>query len=210
MSELPTTRQSLLLRVRNPADADAWSQFVSIYLPLMHRYCMKRGLQDADASDVAQDVLRSISRAIGKFAYDRSKGNFRNWLFTITRNRLRDHLKRQQRPGQGSGQTTVQDLLAEHPEPQENVDWDRDCRLRIFEWAAEQAREQFQESTWRAFRMTAVEGRPAEEAARATGLSVGAVYIAKSRVLARLRELVATVDEDKFDLGDSIAGVKGS
>ena len=88
----------------------------------------------------------------------------------------------------------MQQLLSSLPDPLEAAEWDRDCRRQVFEWAAREARSEFEPSTWRAFVLSAIDGRAAKDVAGATGLSAGAVYVAKSRVLARLKALVASLD----------------
>jgi RNA polymerase sigma-70 factor (ECF subfamily) len=98
------------------------------------------------------------------------------------------------RQPQGTGRTTVRRLLEGHPAPEELVNWDREYDRRLFDWAVEQVRGEFKESTWQAFWRTAVAGDSGQETASALGLSVGAVYIAKSRVVARLREVIASAD----------------
>ena len=98
----PATRPSLLLRIRNSGDQAAWQQFVEIYGPLIHGYCRHHGLQDSDAADLVQEVLQSVARAIGKLDYDPRRGAFRGWLFTITRNKMRDFLGREQRQVRGA------------------------------------------------------------------------------------------------------------
>src|SRR3954454_10722174 len=88
MLEAPLTRASLLVRIRDGADHDAWQQFVAVYAPVVYGFARKRGLQDADAADVMQDVLRSVARAAAKLNYDPSRGSFRAWLYTVARNRI--------------------------------------------------------------------------------------------------------------------------
>ena len=196
MSDLPETRASLLARARNPHDGVAWRQLTEVYQPIVYRYCLRRGLQDADAADLTQEVMRSVAHALRDFSYDAARGRFRNWLFTVTRSRLNNFFERRNRQELGSGQTTVHEMLAELPDRGEQDEWDRESRQQLFEWAAAQARSEFEPTTWRAFVMSAVEGRSAAEAAQVTGLSLNAVYVAKSRVLRTLRELIDSVAEE--------------
>ena len=197
MAEFPETRVSLIARVRDPRDAVAWEQFAAVYVPMVRAYCARRGLQEADAVDVAQDVMGAVARAMRDFQYDAGRGGFRNWLFTATRNRLGAFFEQQaRRRDQGSGRTSIQQMLRQQPDAAESDEWDREYRQHLFEWAARQARAEFEAATWKAFVLVAVEGRPASEAAKAVGLSVNAVYVAKSRVLARLRVLVGSVSEE--------------
>ena len=191
------TSPSLLARVRDSGDASAWEQFTALYTPLVYRYCLRHRLQDADAADVAQEVMRAVARSVGRFTYDRRSGRFRGWLLTVTRNKLNDFFNRRNRQEQGSGRTSVHEMLAKQPDPQDADDWDGQCRQRVLEWAASLAKAEFADLTWRAFLLTAMEGRSAKEVSEVTGLSVGAVYIAKCRVIARLRALVASVDTDE-------------
>src|SRR5262245_64058216 len=88
MAEIPPTRASLLLRLRDPQDEEAWGQFVELYAPLVYGYARKQGLQDADAADLSQDVLTAVAGAVGRLEYDPRLGSFRNWLFTIVRRKL--------------------------------------------------------------------------------------------------------------------------
>ena len=189
MTDPPLTRPSLLVRLRDARDGDAWRQFVELYAPLVYRYARRHRLQDADAADLTQEVLRAVSGAVGRFDYDPGRGSFHGWVYTLAHRKLCDFLTRRRRQEQGSGDTATQGLLADLPAP-EGEQWERDYERRVFVWAAGRARAEFREATWQAFWQTAVEGRPAAEVAGALGMSVGAVYIAKSRVQARLKALV--------------------
>ena len=192
MTSSPHTRPSLLVRIRDAADREAWRQFVDLYAPLVYRFARRRGLQDADAADLAQDVLHAVARSSERLEYDPRKGSFRGWLFTVARNKLHTFLRRRERQRRRTADVPV-DRLAEEPaapESEEEALWEQEYQQRLFDWAAEQVRGHFQNRTWQAFWRTAVEGRSPREVAEALGLSVGAVYIAKSRVLARLKEQV--------------------
>lgn len=196
MGDAPTTQPSLLVRLCDKADQEAWSQFVDVYAPLVYGYARRGGLQDADAADLTQDVLRAVSGAFGGLKYDRTRGSFRGWLFTVARNKLRDFKLGQARRPQATGSSSVQEFLAEHPAPHEEHAWDRDYEQRLFHWAADRVKADFQASTWRAFWQLTMEGQAARIVAAELRMSVGAVYIAKSRVLARLRaEIKHILDE---------------
>jgi RNA polymerase sigma-70 factor (ECF subfamily) len=199
MSNSPTTRPSLLLRIRDARDNDAWAQFVDIYAPLVYGFARRRGLQNADASDLMQEVLRAVARAAPALDYDQRKGSFRGWLFTVTRNKLRDYAESQSRHPQGSGDTREHQLLEQQPDlaEQEATRWDCEYQRRLFSWAAERVRNEFETSTWQAFWATSVEGKSPREVAKALEISVGAVYIAKSRILTRLRQVVQQIERDE-------------
>jgi RNA polymerase sigma factor (sigma-70 family) len=195
MAELPTTRPSLLVRIRDARDKDAWQQFVQVYGPVVYGYGRKHGLQDADAADLTQEVLRAVSTAVGRLDYDRRRGSFAGWLFTLAHHKLHDLLGRQNRPGRGSGDSRVQARLEQQPaRPEDLAVWDQEYERRLFRWAAEQVRGRFQEATWQAFWQTAVEGRRAADVAAALGMTLAAVYLAKSRVMARLCQYIQQVD----------------
>ena len=192
MGDEPATSPSLLIRIRDRGDHPAWSQFVAIYQPLIHGFARKHGLQEADAADLTQEVLRAVARSAGRFDYDPRRGTFRGWLFTVVRNKLRNFLEARQRQVQGSGDTGVEAALNQQPTPADGpeAEWDREYERRLFTWAAEQVKGTVQESTWQAFWQTAVEGKAGQEVAQSLGLTVAAVYLAKSRVMARLKEQI--------------------
>jgi RNA polymerase sigma-70 factor (ECF subfamily) len=198
MRHAPPTRPSLIVRLRDHRDHEAWAQFVEVYAPLIYAYVRKRGLQDADAADLTQACLRQVALHVGTLEYQPGHGSFRGWLFTIVRNKLRDFRRRAGRQTQGSGNAEVQQLLESQPAPAAEVDaWEREYQYSLLLWAAEQVRPVLQETTWQAFWQTAVEGKPGQEVAAALGLTVAAVYVAKSRVMARLRELIRQAQEDE-------------
>ena len=197
MNDSPGTRASLLLRVRDAGDGPAWSQFVDIYGPLVYGYVRRRGLQDADAADLTQEVLARVSQAIRGLDYDPERGSFRGWLFTVVRNTLTNYLRRRKRHEQGSGDSEDVALLHEQPAPEVDDLWDSEFKQRLFTWAANQVRTAVEEATWQAFWLTSVEGRAAMEVARSLDMSVAAVYMAKSRVLARIKDLVHEAENDE-------------
>ena len=197
MADSPTTRPSLLVRLRDPRDALAWSQFVEIYAPLVYGFARKHGLQDADAADVTQDVLRAVSMAAKKLDYDPQRGSFRGWLFTVVRNRLRDFWQVQGRQGIASGDSDATKRFDELPAREEDQEaaWEQAYERQLFTWAADQVRRSFQDATWQAFWQTAVEGKSGKEVAKKLGISVAAVYLAKGRVMAKLRAQIQRIND---------------
>ncbi len=187
----PLTRASLLVRLRDGANNGAWREFTNLYGPVIYGFARKRGLQDADAADVMQDVLRSISGAIGRLDYDRRQGTFRGWLFTVTRNKVYNFLSARRIRPQGSGDSTTNRMLAAQPEISDGADaWEVEYQRRLAAIAMERIKGEFQPNTWRAFQLVAVDGQPVADVARQVAMSAGAIYVAKSRVLARLRDEV--------------------
>ena len=194
VDDSPLTRASLLVQIRDGGNHAAWREFVELYSPVVYSFARRRGLQDADAADLMQDVLRSISAAIGRLDYDRRQGTFRGWLFTVTRNKIYNFLSARKIRPQASGNTTTNLLLNEQPESDTGADeWELEYQRRVAALAMERIKTEFQDKTWQAFWQTTVEGATAAEVAQRTGLSVGAIYVAKSRVLARLKEEVDTL-----------------
>jgi RNA polymerase sigma factor (sigma-70 family) len=197
MEQTPTTRPSLLIRLRGPRDEQAWAEFTAIYAPLIERLARHRGMQDADAADLVQEVLRTVARAIERNAFDPARGSFRGWLFRIARNLMINFLISQRRHPQGSGDSNMQRLLEEWPAPdiEDSALFDVEYKRQLLYWAAEQLRGEFTELTWQAFWQTGVEGRSAKEVADALGTTIGTVYHYKSRVMARLRRKIEQVED---------------
>src|SRR5262249_23983053 len=174
MPGLPTTRPSLLMRLRNHRDSQAWAQFVDLYAPFVYGYLRKRGLQDADAADLTQLCWRQVAVHVGSMEYSSGNGSFRASLFTIVRNKLIDFFDRLHHRDRGTGQSSVQRLLENQsaPEVDEAAEWERAYQANLFAWAAEQIRPTIQESTWEAFHLTAVQGMSGKDAAGQLGMSV--------------------------------------
>ena len=191
VNDSPITRASLLLQIRDGSNHGAWREFMNLYGPVVYGFARKRGLQDADAADLMQDVMRSVHSAIGQLEYDRKRGSFAGWLFTITRNKIFNFLSSRRIRPQATGDTSTNQMLNSHPDASDSSDtWEIEYQRRLATLAMDKIKSEFQENTWRAFWLTAVEGVAASEAGQQVGLSPGAVYVAKSRVLARLKEEV--------------------
>lgn len=188
----PVTRASLLIRLRDHADHGAWREFVDVYGPVIYGFARKRGLQDADAADLMQDVLRSVTNAIGRLDYDPRQGSFRGWLFTITRNKVFNLLSSRRGKARGSGDSGTLAQLHAEPDQTPGLDavWEADYQRQIAALALQSIEAEFQPKTWTAFWRTAVNGEPAGDVGRELSMSPGAVYVAKSRVLARLKDEV--------------------
>ena len=208
MDEAPSTRPSLLIRLRDPGDERAWSEFTEIYGPLVHRLARRRGLQDADAQDLVQEVFRAVARAIERYDPDPDRGSFRGWLSRIARNLIINLLAARRRHPQGTGDTDVQRLLEDRPDPagEDSALFEAEYRRRLFAWAAERVRGEFSEAAWQAFWQTGVEGRPPKEVAEALGMTVGTVYQYKSRAVVRIRREIEQfgVGVGRGILGDSM------
>jgi RNA polymerase sigma factor (sigma-70 family) len=197
MGDTPSSRSSLLLRIRDTGDAEAWAQFVDLYGPLIYRFGRKHGLQDSDAADLTQNVLRAVGAAARRFEYDKKRGTFRSWLFTVARNELYKWMRGRNRTVAGSGDSNVQALLEQVPGKEGwQADWDRDYERQVLAYAVNQVRNDFRDATWEAFWQTAVQGRRPKDVGEQLQMSVGAVYVAKSRVLARIKQEVRRLQAD--------------
>lgn len=191
------TRSSLLLRLRDLTDEGAWSQFVAIYTPLIFGCCRARGLAEADAYDVTQDVLKAVARALPRFEYNPERSSFRNWLFTVVRSKLNNFFAAQARRPRPAGETTMRRFAEAAFDAPDEEAWRREHQAHLVRWAAAQIQSDFGSQTWSAFWRTAMGGEAAQTVADELGLSLNALYIARSRVTSRLREVID-------DLGDSI------
>jgi RNA polymerase sigma factor (sigma-70 family) len=196
MVEIPPTRVSLLVRLRDPGDEAAWTQFVVLYTPLVYGYARKQGLQDADAADLSQEVLRAVTGAVGRLEYDPERGSFHNWLLTVVRRKLSNWRRAQENRTRGSGDPAVCRLLEQCQAPDEvESEWEAEWKDRLFAWACEQVRLDVSAVTWQAFWRTAIVDQPGKQVAADLGLSITAVYSARSRVLARLKDLIQSAQE---------------
>lgn len=199
----PETRASLIARLNDPASEEAWREFAAIYRPLVIRVAMAKGLQHADADDLAQDVLSAVGNAIESFSSNGS-GSFRRWLYQITRNLVVNQLTRGPFSGKrgpiGSGDSDVQKWLSEIPARHNETAtlFRLEYRRIRFQQAADEVRDQFGHSTWQCFWLTSVEDQSATDVAKALGKSPGAVRVARCRVLAAIRQAIEN-DNHSFD-----------
>ncbi|MCO6047404.1 sigma-70 family RNA polymerase sigma factor [Aeoliella sp. ICT_H6.2] len=196
MNMNPETRASLLLRVRDPADQAAWEEFVEIYRPVILTLARRKGLQAADAEDIAQQVLVAVARAIEQREHDSQRARFRTWLHRVAQNAILNALSRG-KPDRATGNSTEHELINEHAAV-EGPDSDLlrlEHRREVFRWAARQIRGEFQPATWDAFWLTAVEDRPVDEVANRLAKSPGAIYAARSRIVRRIQEKIAEYEQ---------------
>jgi RNA polymerase sigma-70 factor, ECF subfamily len=176
-----TTPVSLLERLRQPADSAAWERFVDLYTPLLLRWARNAGLQESDAADLIQDVFQIALRKLPEFAYD-PKGSFRGWLRTVLLNQWRTSLRR--RTDQPLNEATVS-LVVDRAE---DALMEKEYRDFLIRRALQVMRTDFQPSTWQACWEHVAQDRPVAEVAAELGMTVKAVYLAKARVLRRLRQ----------------------
>ncbi|QDV26508.1 sigma-70 family RNA polymerase sigma factor [Aureliella helgolandensis] len=197
----PETRASLIASLNDPASEEAWTEFAAVYRPLVIRVARAKGLQNADADDVAQDVLSAVGKSLESFTSS-GEGSFRRWLYQITRNLVVNQLMRGPFSGRrgpiGSGDSDVQYLLSQAPTPEDQTAtlFRIEYRRARFQQAAEKVKNQFSELTWQCFWQTSVENQSVEHVASSIGKTVGAVRVARCRVLAKIREEIQNdIDE---------------
>lgn len=182
------------LRLHRP---DAWERFIRLYSPLIYKWCRRSGLTAENAADVLQEVLSAVLLYLPNFRRDRSQDSFSGWLATITRNKVRDHYRRQHGKAEARGGSTAQRHMAQIPQPPEPAE---DCiqsddeSAACLSWQAlEMIRLEFETHTWDAFWQVTVQGRQPSDVAIDLGMSVPAVYMAKSRILRRLRQVIESL-----------------
>jgi RNA polymerase sigma-70 factor (ECF subfamily) len=179
-----TTSPTLLERLRGAADPAAWSRLVQLYTPLLFSWARRSGETEHDAADLVQDVFVVLLRTLPTFDYDPASGKFRAWLRTLLLNKLRDRKRREAREGQALAQRQTE---GESPDAV-NTFWEREYHQELSRRALQLMQADFAPTTWKACWETVVEGRASQEVARELGITENAVYIAKGRVLRRLRE----------------------
>ncbi len=183
-----STSVSLLRRVQAD-DSEAWRRLVKLYGPVVYRWARDAGLQPSDAADVTQDVFGSLTRHIRHLSHKRPTDTFRGWLWTITRNRVRDHYRARRQQVQAAGgsdaRQQLEQLADRPPDPQSESGSLELSGLR--HRALQLVCQEFDPRTWKAFWRTAVEGDRPSDVAGDLGVSVWAIYKARSRVLSRLR-----------------------
>lgn len=190
-SEFPDTRASLLLQLLAGVDHDAWQEFVAIYRPIIYRLARKRGLQDADAQDLAQKVLISVAGAIERWHPSDESARFRHWLRRVARNAISNALTRRPRD-LAAGGSTIQDVLEGQVDDDSGLsrEIELEHRRELFLRAASSVKTDVSADTWQVFQLTVIEGRAIEEVATRMNKSLGAVYAARGRVMNRLRRIV--------------------
>jgi RNA polymerase sigma-70 factor (ECF subfamily) len=194
--EPSTLASSLLARVRTN-DQAAWEQLVNRYYRLVYGWCRWAGLRPDDAADVCQEVFRSVASSLDNFRRDRDGDTFRGWLRRITQRRLCDHRQKRREQPQAEGGSDAQERLLEVAEELSSASSVRYVRSSRLAQVLEVVRCEFEPQTWQAFWRATVDREPAADVAAALGLTANAVYLAKSRVLRRLREEMSQPNDER-------------
>ncbi|MCA9058057.1 MAG: sigma-70 family RNA polymerase sigma factor [Planctomycetaceae bacterium] len=195
MDVWPETRDSLILRLHDAQDHVAWNEFLAIYRPVVTRMAQRRGLQHADADDLAQRVFLAVAKKVGDWKPHGEETRFRNWLGRVARNAILNELTRVP-PDRAAGAGGYDLILDQVPNNDELTSiLNLEARREAVVHAALIIESEFSPDTWAMFRQTAIEARSVNEVAKAFGRSAGAVYIARCRVMQRIREHVQNLSE---------------
>ncbi len=200
MPEFPETSESLIVRVRDPSNRAAWDQFEQLYRPVIFRIARAKGLQHSDALDLVQQVLMSVSAAIGRYEKQSDGMRFRNWLSHVTRNAILKALSRGPRV-RAAGGSEILDVLNKVADVDDATDEliELEYRREVYVRAAARVREAVQEVTWLAFEATVLQEVSIEVAAKRFGLSTGSVYAARNRIMRRLKAAVSELELSELD-----------
>jgi RNA polymerase sigma-70 factor (ECF subfamily) len=183
------TRQSLLLRAQT-GEENAWKDLTDLYRPLIIGWLNRQGVPARDLEDLSQDILLTVVKHLPTFQHSGRRGAFRSWLRTIVCSRTTDYWRAIDASTQasgGSGATAALQQLAD-PDSSLNRQWDEEHDRYVLDCLLDLVEEEFEPATLQAFRRLALDGASGAEAAQELGLSVAAVYVAKSRVLQRIRQ----------------------
>jgi RNA polymerase sigma-70 factor (ECF subfamily) len=195
MANMPDTRDSLIVQVQNPANREAWEQFTAIYRPVIYRLARTRGLQDADADDLARHVLLAVARAIPEWQSHNPQSRFRHWLHRIAKNAILNALTRgPKEPAMGgSGFMNLLQGISQPDDIKSQIELE--YQRQVYRQAAEIVRDAIQEQTWRIFVMTIIEGQSTESVAKQMNTTIGNVHAIRSRVMRRLQLTVKDIQE---------------
>jgi RNA polymerase sigma-70 factor (ECF subfamily) len=197
-SDSSSVSSTLLDQLRS-GRPEAWERLVRLYSPVIYRWCRRSGLAAEDAADVLQEVLSAVLLHLPGFHRDGPQDSFGGWLATITRNKVRDHYRRRHGKAAAQGGSTAERQMAEVPQPPEPsedcIRPDAESAAWLSRGALETIRAEFEVQTWKAFWRTTVDGQPPAHVAADLKMSVAAVYMAKSRVLRRLRQVLGELPQ---------------
>ncbi len=195
------TSLSLLNNLRQSSDSEAWNRLVGLYVPLLKRWLARYDIQDSDADDLVQEVLLAVSKDVSDFDHSGRTGAFRSWLRTILVHRLRNFWRARGRRPQARGDSDMQRQLDQLEDPASQLSqlWNRQHDHHVARQLLMETEHHFAAKTWQAFRRVTIEGERADVVATGLGMSLNAVFVAKSRVLSRLRQQAEGLVDDSGD-----------
>lgn len=183
----PKTRPSLILKLKDSQNESAWADFAANYEPFLQRLVARQGVPARHVADVSQHVMWAIARSVDAWQDDGREASFRRWMHRVARNVVIKFMTRERRQVGGQGGTDLVELLREVPAIPDR-EQERRYEQELVLWAAEQVRNDFQDSSWQAFWMTLVEQRDVDDVSGQLSMSRGAIYMARSRIVLRIRE----------------------
>ena len=200
--EFIPTRHSLISRLKDWDDQESWKEFFDTYWKLLYSVALKSGLSDAEAQDVVQDTIVAVAKKMPEFHYDPALGSFKSWLLTITRRRIIDHLRKRQRqpqrherrPDATEGRTGTMDKIPDPAGDQFGDIWEEEWKDNLYAAAVKRVKQQVEAKQFQMFDCYAVKGWPVEKVAGLLGVSVGAIYTAKSRITALIKEEIGRLE----------------
>ncbi len=184
------TSLSLLERLRKESQPTDWRRFVDVYEPLLRGWLRRNQVLLDDSDDLVQNIMAVVVRRVAEFEHNGRPGAFRTWLRTITFNCVKEYWRSRKADFRAVGGSDVQTMLAELEDPQSHLSrvFDQEHDRHVMRKLLAELRSEFEENTWQAFEQFALKGRPAATVAAELNITANAVFIAKSRVLARLRQ----------------------
>lgn len=202
MTIFPETDESLIAQVQNLGDGASWREIVRIYHPVIFRMARRRGMQDADANDVSQQVFIKLAKSIDQWQPSEGAPPFRAWLATIATNAITNALTRRPKD-QAIGGTSIAEKLQAFPSPEATrAELQQEVKQQVVLWAIEQIRHEFSDAVWLSFQRTAIDGESIESVANDLHRSLGSIYVARYRVIARLKEKVQEASNCWKDFSD--------
>lgn len=197
---IPDTSVSLIFQLKDPGNRFAWEKFVDLYGPLIYGFGLRRGVPRDEADDFAQDVLSQVTRSFERFEYDPSIGKFRSWLFRVARcvwmNRGRSLRRRPGLVGGSSMMRAVEDEHAVDGNEEMERQWENEYRRQIFARACDRVSESADPASWDTFWRTTVLDHDCNEVAEDLGIPIGTLYVRRSRMLAKVKEVVREIEAE--------------
>lgn len=193
MTLFPDTNETLIARVKDLADSASWTEFVGIYQPVILRMAKRRGMQDADALDVVQQVFVSVAKSIEAWEPINGGPPFRAWLAKIARNAITNGLSRRPTDTAAGGSSVIERLQLVPQQASLDAmrsELDRETQQQAIRWAAEQIRNEFSDDVWLSFWRTAIEGETIATVAASLNRTEGSIYVARYRVITRIKQKV--------------------
>ncbi len=182
---LPETRHSLIVQLKCRDNQPAWQEFVEAYEPFLKRLASRQGVPERHVADVTQQILLAIARSIDGWTDDGRDASFRRWLSTVSRNIVIKFMTRERKHHATGGSDLLEVLnqIPTHPDAQLVHQYEHE----LIVWAAEQVRNEFRDTSWKAFAATIIDGRPVADVAEELNVTAGSIYMSRSRILARIR-----------------------